>query len=241
MLRGDVVPASGSRYRRVMTPQELEAALRQTLEDQRLSRSERKGLREALRGVSAREREAHRALAFELAQGVLGSDKRTRQVLSWLENVVKILTEREEDHEAAAYFSPGDEPLAKINNLFDRAERCADVCVFTITDDRIAERILAAHQRGITVRIIADNDKAFDRGSDIERLGAAGVPVRVDRTEHHMHHKFAVFDQRLVVTGSYNWTRSAARHNHENILVTADPRLVRAFSDTFADLWQHLG
>jgi phosphatidylserine/phosphatidylglycerophosphate/cardiolipin synthase-like enzyme len=52
-----------------------------------------------------------------------------------------------------------------------------------------------------------------------------------------MHHKFAVFDARTLLTGSYNWTRSAAEDNRENVLVVDDPRLVRPFVETFEELW----
>ena len=41
-------------------------------------------------------------------------------------------------------------------------------------------------------------------------LAELGVAVRIDRSEHHMHHKFALFDDAILATGSYNWTRSAA-------------------------------
>jgi cardiolipin hydrolase len=53
-----------------------------------------------------------------------------------------------------------------------------------------------------------------------------------------MHHKFALFDQRVLLTGSYNWTRAAARDNQENIVITGDPVLVDAFTNTFEDLWR---
>jgi len=49
----------------------------------------------------------------------------------------------------------------------------------------------------------------------------------------HMHHRFAIFDSSQVLTGSYNWTRAAAKMNHENIAVSNDPRLVRRFSSEF--------
>ena len=39
------------------------------------------------------------------------------------------------------------------------------------------------------------------------------------------------------MTGSYNWTRSAAEHNRENLAVTDDRRLVAAFSEEFERLW----
>ncbi len=52
-----------------------------------------------------------------------------------------------------------------------------------------------------------------------------------------MHHKFALFDGARLMTGSYNWTRSAAQHNHENLVVSDDHELVGAFGKTFERLW----
>ena len=84
------------------------------------------------------------------------------------------------------------------------------------------------------------HDKAGDRGSDIDRLAARGMAVRVDRSPDHMHHKFAVFDDALVLTGSYNWTRSAANRNQENFLISDDARLVSSFTRGFEELWKAL-
>ena len=61
--------------------------------------------------------------------------------------------------------------------------------------------------------------------------------MRVDRTQYHMHHKFAVFDERLLLTGSYNWTRGAAEHNEENFIITSEQRFVHSFSNLFGKLW----
>jgi phosphatidylserine/phosphatidylglycerophosphate/cardiolipin synthase-like enzyme len=97
-----------------------------------------------------------------------------------------------------------------------------------------------AHRRGLRVRVVSDDDKALDAGSDLERLRDAGIPVRLDRVPAHMHHKFAVFDRLRLLTGSYNWTRSAAEVNHENVLVSVDPRLVQPFCRAFDDLWAAL-
>jgi len=69
-------------------------------------------------------------------------------------------------------------------------------------------------------------------------LRNAGIPVRVDLSECYMHHKFAVFDRAVLLSGSYNWTRTAAERNSENVLVTDEPVLVKAFVNTFEGLWR---
>jgi mitochondrial cardiolipin hydrolase len=122
-----------------------------------------------------------------------------------------------------------------------RVRKTADICVFTITDDRIAQAIIAAHERGVAVRVLTDNDKQYDGGSDVERLRRAGIALKVDETEHHMHHKFAVLDAATLLNGSYNWTRSASAFNEENLVVTTDAKLVRIFAQQFEKMWGALG
>jgi phosphatidylserine/phosphatidylglycerophosphate/cardiolipin synthase-like enzyme len=53
--------------------------------------------------------------------------------------------------------------------------------------------------------------------------------------------KFAIADQDLLLTGSYNWTRAAAAENDENIVITDNPQLVRSFTRKFEELWSKLG
>jgi mitochondrial cardiolipin hydrolase len=109
--------------------------------------------------------------------------------------------------------------------------------VFTIADDRLSDELAAAHKRGVTVRIISDNDKRFDDGSDIARLAHAGIEVRLDDSPFHMHHKFAMFDGKTVANGSFNWTRTASTSNHENLVVSRDAYLVRCFGGQFDQMW----
>ena len=111
------------------------------------------------------------------------------------------------------------------------------ICVFTISDDRLSDAIQRAHQNDLTVRVISDNDKMEDKGNDVERLSLSGVDVRIDRSPEHMHHKFMVVDGRTVLTGSYNWTRSAETRNEENLVVLDDPVLAGRFAEEFERIW----
>jgi phosphatidylserine/phosphatidylglycerophosphate/cardiolipin synthase-like enzyme len=167
-------------------------------------------------------------------------DPKAGQVTEWLEDVIKVLRPRppKEPPRPRVYFSPGDECLNAIRGLLDRAKKTVEICVFTITDDRITDTIFETAGRGVKVRIITDDDKSLDAGSDIFRLRSRGVPVRCDRSEYHMHHKFAIFDRQTVLTGSYNWTRGAADRNEENLVVLQDSRLAGEFHTEFERLWE---
>lgn len=222
----------------------VEQLLSKTFSDGLLSRGEREALRQLLeeRRAGAQFRDAVRARAFALARASL-VDPTAARALEWLEAVVAALAPPAppRGHLAEVLFSPGDDCRRRIAALFDGARERADACVFTITDDRIAEAIAAAHRRGVRVRIVSDDEKAFDPGSDLELLARAGIPVGVDTSPCHMHHKFAIFDGRTALTGSYNWTRAAASDNAENLLVTDDPRVSGALQGEFDRLWERYG
>ena len=222
----------------------FDAILRKTLDDYRLSRGERRVLQNALKTLDASEHQLaiYRHRAFDLAREELLSPD-AKQILDWLEDVLKVMqpqTEPHPDGTTQAYFSPGDACLDQIIEQVASARRTIDICVFTITDNRISDRLVRAHDRGIRTRVITDNDKAHDQGSDIARLRTVGIPVRVDQTEFHMHHKFAIFDGKTTMTGSYNWTRSAAERNEENLVVSTNLELTRQFAKAFEELWEQL-
>ena len=234
-----------------MKDHEVKNYLQQTLEDGRLQRQERDALKELLggRGVNDQKRALYRSIAFDVASDTMatGDPEQRRLALEWLEAVIKAFYPAEpigsdaNRVEAEAWFSPDDDCVGRITTLLAEARQTVDICVFTITDNRIADAILRADQRGVRVRVISDDDKAFDKGSDIAHLRSRGIDCRVDNTQHHMHHKFAIFDHRLLLTGSYNWTRSAASDNEENFILSGDPRLLKSFAGMFDKLWDTFG
>jgi mitochondrial cardiolipin hydrolase len=217
----------------------LEQTLKDSLQDHRLDQEEKavfKAFSETLDDDALR---FIRNKAFELSRPVIKSGgEEAIKVLNWLERVVKAIQPQNQNAviESEAHFSPGNSCRNRINSLLRAARRSVDICVFTISDNEITQSILKAHQRGVLVTIISDNDKANDAGSDIQFLMDKGVEVLLDQSPYHMHHKFAIFDQQILLNGSFNWTRSATQVNEENILVTSDLDLVSAYSRQFEKL-----
>lgn len=235
-----------------MGARELEALLQQTLNDPRIGPVTRASIERVVRqrALDPDTITLFCAQAIVLAREAM-TDDRMRDTFGWVLSLADLARdgapaamgapkvsaeERPQDNPLVA-FSPGEDCLDMIRSEFGRARRKIDVCVFTITDDRIRAAMLDAKRRGVVIRVISDNDKSMDEGSDIEPLRRAGIEVRVDETEAHMHHKFAVYDDARVLSGSYNWTRSAANYNQENLVVTADRVIVERFRGEFERLW----
>jgi cardiolipin hydrolase len=233
-----------------MSQEIIRDALETTFLDYRLTRGERKGLSRLItsHASSQSDRDFIRARSFEMARNAIQnhSENDASQIIGWLEEITKLMVHLERDPSSSpnrneVYFSPNDHCVHRIQQLFNTAKISADVCVFTITDDRIRSEMIAAHKRGIEIRILSDDDKSGDLGSDVDFLKRQGLQVRFDQSSYHMHHKFAIFDRHILLTGSYNWTRSAAEHNEENFLITHDSKLRTEYQNEFNRLWKLYG
>lgn len=238
------VPTKARRERSIlMIPEPLSQALASTLADGSISGGEKKALTEFLGDfvTSEQRRGALLHAVGELALGNL-ADPRDKKILEWVLDVVRCFPQVSalEPRRFESWFCPGEEATQRVIQLLDFSREKIDICVFTITDDRITAAILRAQGRGLKVRIVTDNDKANDLGSDIDRLAGAGIPVVRDPGPEHMHHKFAIFDERYLLTGSFNWTR-ATEKNLENFLVTDETQLLAPYQKEFGRLWEMFG
>ncbi len=216
---------------------ELTQLLNDTFKDQRIDALEKATLFETFKPLSSEQRAFVRNQAFEIMkQHSRAGDG--EPPFKWLEQVIKSLdNSTPKTTYAEVFFSPGEDCLSALLNLINAAVRSLDICVFTISDNQLRDAIFKAHRRGVAIRIITDNDKTDDIGSDIDELNTSGISVREDTTRHHMHHKFAIADQKRLATGSFNWTRSASRYNHENVLILEDESIIERFSVEFERLW----
>jgi phosphatidylserine/phosphatidylglycerophosphate/cardiolipin synthase-like enzyme len=184
---------------------------------------------------------ALRAYLFDKASELVNSDNGSKTI-AWLEESVKLLDRAKEQPKnptPEVYFSPGEDCRNRIQLAILGAKSSIDICVFTISDNLISDTILQKHKEGIKIRVISDNDKCNDAGSDVYDLSMKNVPVKTDASPAHMHHKFVVIDNCITITGSYNWTKSAAIENQENIIALHDERIASFYLKEFERLWDN--
>lgn len=139
------------------------------------------------------------------------------------------------------WFSPQDNSLRYgVRSLIAKAEKRINVAVFFLTAKYLTADLIAAHQRGVDVRVIIDATSAKNEYSKHEILREAGIPVRIENWGGKMHMKTASVDNQNLVLGSMNWTSAGQRTNDENTLLVNSSGLTRQFDQYFEQLWESI-
>lgn len=141
-------------------------------------------------------------------------------------------------------FSPDGSAERLVLRAIDGAQRSIRVAAYVFTASAVTKALVAAHKRGVEVRVLLDwranfeDERRYARHA-IGALVLAGVPVRTIDVYPIFHDKYMVIDDRTVQTGSYNYTVAAARHNAENALVVwNDPALAQAYDHDWEANWR---
>ncbi len=121
--------------------------------------------------------------------------------------------------------------------FIDGATTSIDVALYGLNRQSIVDALIAAHNSGVTVRVVGDDDAATtDYSSSYQSLTAAGIAVVTDTT-HIQHNKFFIFDGGIVWTGSTNLTDTGLTLNANNSIVITDTTLAGIYSAEFAEMW----
>ena len=135
------------------------------------------------------------------------------------------------------YFSPVDKPRSKIVNYIKKAKQSVNVLAFSFTDDDTAQALIDRHEAGLEVQVVMEARNADGTGSEFGILEDAGIPILRDANCYILHNKTMIIDEKIVITGSYNFTAAAENNNDENLLIITDPDLARHYLAEFDRLY----
>jgi phosphatidylserine/phosphatidylglycerophosphate/cardiolipin synthase-like enzyme len=163
-------------------------------------------------------------------------------------------------------FSPSSSrvPLAATTNglivtAIGRATRTIDLALFVFSAQEIADVLQVRHADGVDIRVLIDPQFIFRDYSEALDLVGVALPNKACAIEPGnapwsrpiasvgtpdltpgdvLHHKFATIDDRLVITGSHNWSEAANRNNDELLLVIQNPIVTAHFKREFERLYR---
>ena len=138
------------------------------------------------------------------------------------------------------------------------AQRQIDMALFVFSAQQLADVLEERANDGVKIRLVADPGFASRSFSEVLDLLGVALPDRDCKLEANnrpfaqpirgvgtprlarsdkLHHKFAVIDNKTVITGSFNWSPSAAHTNDETLLVIHSPQLAKHFTREMDRLW----
>ncbi|MEA3187629.1 MAG: hypothetical protein QOD99_1459 [Chthoniobacter sp.] len=129
------------------------------------------------------------------------------------------------------YFSPKGGCTDAVVRELDSAKKTVCVQAYSFTSTEIATALVAAHKRGVDVKVILDRSQRTERYSSADFLAHAGIPTWIDAKHAIAHNKIMVIDGATLITGSFNFTKAAESNNAENLLVLKDvPDLIAKYA-----------
>ena len=130
--------------------------------------------------------------------------------------------------------------LRHLQNELSIAERSIKVAVSWFTNYALFKQIKEYALKGLDIQLIINNDSVNNGGYclDFNELINAGIRISLVEYPHLIHHKFCIIDNKVVINGSYNWTRFS-ENNYENILIFRDNDYVTScFNEEFEKMLQ---
>jgi phosphatidylserine/phosphatidylglycerophosphate/cardiolipin synthase-like enzyme len=144
-------------------------------------------------------------------------------------------------NEVEVYFSPDDGVSARLVDLLNYAEDSIHFLAFSFTSDDLGAAIRTKSREGVVVAGIMDDDQILtNQGTEFDPFRAARLDVYKDQNRGSMHHKVIIIDSEIVITGSYNFSRSAEERNDENVLIFHSPAIAEQYLFEFQRLYDQV-
>ena len=133
------------------------------------------------------------------------------------------------------YFSPEDKPASHILGLIQAAQTSINFLAYEFTSTGIGAAMLQRAQAGVSVTGVMDDGQVkATKVTELDPLQQAGLDVRLDgNLTGLMHHKVIIIDQKIVITGSYNYTAAAETTNDENVVIIFSPQVAAQYMQEF--------
>jgi phosphatidylserine/phosphatidylglycerophosphate/cardiolipin synthase-like enzyme len=141
--------------------------------------------------------------------------------------------------EGQVLFSRNEGMVDAIVGALAEARATVHVMAFSLTHEAIGDALADRAAAGIDVQGVVEARNGLAAYGQAQRLICRGLAFRTDSNPYLMHHKVIIIDARVVIFGSFNFSRNASEANDENLMIVEDAGLARLFLEEFARVWQH--
>ena len=142
----------------------------------------------------------------------------------------KLITLKEITSEPLIYFCPKDNCESVLNNYINLSKESIHCALYDLNLDSTLD-LFSEKSKAIDVKIVIDDNNKY--------VNVNGRGIIKDNNAQLMHQKFCIFDNSIVLTGSFNPTRNGANKNNNNIIIYNSQLLSKNYEDEFDELWNY--
>jgi phosphatidylserine/phosphatidylglycerophosphate/cardiolipin synthase-like enzyme len=135
------------------------------------------------------------------------------------------------------FFSPEDDVLDRIIPLVNGAQSNIRFLAFSFTDYPLAKAMIDRSAAGVNVAGVYEKVGSDTDASELKTFFCAHIPVRQDGNPRFLHDKIIILDNRIVITGSFNFSNSATDNNDENVIIVDNPEIANLYLQEFDRVW----
>jgi len=138
----------------------------------------------------------------------------------------------------AVIFTSEDPALEKaIIPIVKSAKKSIRFLAFSFTDYPLADAMSQRAQAGVDVAGVFEKTGSETEASELKTLMCRKIPVRQDGNPSFLHDKVIVVDERIVITGSLNFSTNAEESNDENVIIIDNAEIARLYMQEFERVW----
>jgi phosphatidylserine/phosphatidylglycerophosphate/cardiolipin synthase-like enzyme len=134
-------------------------------------------------------------------------------------------------------FASEDGVVERIIPYVEKAQSNVRFMAFSFTDYPLAKAMIDRAAAGVDVAGVFEKVGSETEFAELRTLHCASVPVRQDGNPSFLHHKLIVVDERIVITGSLNYSTSADESNDENVIIIDNPEIAALYIQEFERVW----
>lgn len=121
--------------------------------------------------------------------------------------------------------------------LVESANSSIRFLAFSFTDFPLADAMSQRFKAGVDVKGVFETVGSEADAGELKTLMCRNVPVMQDGNSGFLHHKVIVVDERIVITGSMNFSTNAEESNDENVIIIDNADIARLYMQEFERVW----
>lgn len=131
------------------------------------------------------------------------------------------------------YFFPkqADEAKDKIVELIANSKDTIKISMYNFSYKKFAKELVEASKKGVKIQVILDEKKVDEDDEIYKYLKKNDIEIIISKKK--LHTKIAIFDNKIALIGSLNWTKESFEENYESLLMSNNKEIIADIDNFF--------